>query len=160
MLYKIQIGILLIVFTVFASCKGELKMVLTDTVSNKINHLAQQYKHIIVVGIDATECTGCAIQNISQWTGKQVQTLKKYNVGLLFFVYHASDHTVKELFETLKDFNCVFDAIGKFKSANSKVFNSVKDNIFVIDRDKNVIFTESPIKDEKTWKRFIKRVKK
>jgi hypothetical protein len=154
---KIAKCLILAVYLLAVSCNNEIKLTLTDNLVNEIENLQNKYN--IILYIDISDCTSCELQNLSPWTMYK-QVLKKYETDLLLVIFHPDKQYIMEILQTVGDFNCVFDVLGQLKSANSRVFASVKDNIFVIDRNKNVIFTESPIKDEKTWKKFIKRIGK
>jgi hypothetical protein len=62
----------------------------------------------------------------------------------------------------LKSFNINFchayDKTHKFRTSNDKIFRIACNGVFVIDKNKNVIFTGSPIATEENWKSFIKLV--
>ena len=156
-LMKIVKCLILTVYLLSVSCKNEMKLTLTDNIVNEIENLQHPYN--IILYIDISGCTSCELQLLSPWT-KYQPVLEKYETGLLLVIYHPNKQSVMEVLQTIGEFNCVFDATGKFKSANKRLFESVQDNTFVIDRNKNVIFTESPIKNEETWNRFIKCVRK
>jgi hypothetical protein len=104
-------------------------------------------------------CTPCSFSAISTWTHLK-PNFAEQNTGILLIINNPDEQSVLEsLKENKITVPFVFDNKRIFKISNLDIFSKAG-NIFVIDRDKNVIFTESPIKDEKTWKKFIKRIGK
>jgi hypothetical protein len=86
------------------------------------------------------------------------KNLEKNNTGILFVICNSDEQSVIEALKYNKlTFPFIFDKGGKFK-ANNEIFKFVKDNVFVMDRNKNVIMAESPIENEQTWKMFIKKL--
>jgi hypothetical protein len=86
--------------------------------------------------------------------------LKKYNTGVLLVIFTAKEQDIIDMLKSLKiNFPVVFDNGGKFRIMNDKVFKLAYDGIFVIDKDKNVVFTGSPIASEEKWNSFVKLVK-
>jgi hypothetical protein len=46
------------------SCKNEIKVLLTDTISDKIE---SQYKYMVIIYLEGIGCTSCALQNLHPW---------------------------------------------------------------------------------------------
>ncbi|MDR0420842.1 MAG: hypothetical protein LBH30_05250 [Prevotellaceae bacterium] len=85
--------------------------------------------------------------------------LAKYNMGILLVI----NSTAEQYFDNmLKSFNIAlchtFDKTRKFRISNDKIFQVVSDGTFVIDKNKNVIFTDSPISTVEKWNSFVKLI--
>jgi hypothetical protein len=144
------------------SCKNEIKAVLTDAVSEKIEQGNHRYKYMATIYLDGTGCTSCALQNLRPWA-RHKQVLDKYNTGILLVINHSSEHAIIEILKNIDIFDAfdiVFDKDGEFRKTNSSVLRVAHDGIFVFDENKNVILTESPIKSEEKWNAFIKIITK
>ncbi|MDR3246668.1 MAG: redoxin domain-containing protein [Prevotellaceae bacterium] len=125
--------------------------------SDEINQYIQTYKYVSIIYIDIAECTGCSLSHLAAWEVHK-KILDKYNIGVLLVFRNTDEEQIVKILKSKKiTFPFIFDKTGEFKTGN-KIFKSIKDNIFVIDRDKNVISLESPIKNEQTWKNFMKIV--
>jgi hypothetical protein len=88
------------------------------------------------------------------------RVLEKKNTGILTVFNGFDEQTV---INTLKSINATFhfilDSGGTFKAGN-EIYKFVKDNIFVMDRNRNVIMAESPVANDRTWNMFTGRIKK
>jgi hypothetical protein len=148
---------LILVIFLYACINAKIKVVIPCFIKNDVENYMQPYKYMAIIYMYKNGCTPCSL---SIWQHLE-NNLNKIGTGILL-VFQQSDREL--INENLKlnniHFPFIVDKDGTFKQANNSIFESAMDNTFVIDRDKNVIFTEAPIKDEKTWNRFIKRTKK
>jgi hypothetical protein len=135
------------------SCKQEMKVIFTESVPDGIN----QYDYIIVIYFDTSDCTGCSLSQLDLWKIHQ-KILGKYNTGILLVFHNSDENNIINILKSKRvTFPFIFDKNGKLK-ANNKIFESAENKIFVMDKNRNVIFPDSPIKSEKNWTKFIKIV--
>jgi glutaredoxin len=119
----------------------------------------QEHEYMAVVYVDSVTCTSCKFNNLTMWKHLE-KNLEKNNTGVLFVIRNSDEQSVIEALKSNKlTFPFIFDNGGKFK-ANNEIFKFARSNVFVMDRNKNVIMAESPIENEQTWAMFLKRVKK
>jgi hypothetical protein len=151
--------ILFILFIVFISCKREFKIVFPDTVRNTVETYLQEYKYLIIVYVDSSECTQCALSHLTQWK-RHGKELSECNTGVLFVIQNSDEQAVLKVLKTVEIiFPFVFDK-GKEIKTNNKIFKSISENVFVIDRNLNTIFLESPVTSRKRWNMFRKKIDK
>jgi hypothetical protein len=67
------------------SCKNEIKAVLTDAVSEKIEQNNHRYKYMVTIYLEDMGCTSCTLQNLRPWA-RHKPVLDKYNIGLLLVI--------------------------------------------------------------------------
>jgi hypothetical protein len=144
-------------FAVGIACKHEIKVILPNNYPEEIVEYIQRQKYMVMIYVDSSDCTPCSFKHLLQWYSAR-NDFEKNGIGILLIFRNSDERAVIRALRSIGTFHFIFDKGGKFK-ANNKVFKYAKDNIFVMDKDKNVIFPESPVTDEKTWKRFIKCIK-
>jgi Ni,Fe-hydrogenase I small subunit len=143
----------------FVSCKHEERVVFSGKIPEEINKYINTHKYTTVIYVETAQCTTCSLSNLLSWK-VQKKTLDKYDIGILLVFDSRDENKVIEILKSLEiAFMFIFDKGRKFKAENIEVFNLARDNTFVIDKDKNVIFTGSPIANEEKWKSFIKCLK-
>ncbi|MDR0421109.1 MAG: hypothetical protein LBH30_06655 [Prevotellaceae bacterium] len=109
--------------------------------------------------IDGRECTTCSLSFLDSWKLYE-NILQKYNIGVTLVVLTTRRQDVIDILKSFKiNFPFVFDNGGKFRIMNDEIFKVAQDGIFVFDKNKNVIFTGSPIVSEEKWNSFVKLVK-
>ncbi|MDR3247114.1 MAG: hypothetical protein LBT50_11880 [Prevotellaceae bacterium] len=147
-------------FVIFNSCGHEpVKVVFPSTIHPEIEQYMQAYEYMAVVYVDSVTCTSCKFNSLTMWKHFE-KNLKKNNTGVLFLIRNSDEQSVIEALKYNKlTFPFIFDKEGKFKAVN-EIFKFVRDNVFVMDRNKNVVMAESPIENEQTWQMFLNRVKK
>jgi peroxiredoxin len=151
--------ILYFVFIAFCSaCKREIKVVMPNDLSVEIEQYIQKQHHIVMIYVDSSNCTPCSFKHLAQWYSAKDE-FERNGIGILLIFRNSDEKTVTRTLRSIGTFYFIFDKGGTFKAIN-KVFKYAKDNIFVIDKGKNVIMTKSPLQDEKTWNYFIKLVGK
>jgi hypothetical protein len=153
---------ILLVLSVFllVCCKQEIKTVFPDITEETEQYLLHNnYTVIVYINVVAGQCVVCALESLKAWQ-KYGRVLEKYKTGVLPVIRYNDKDAVLNACQSMGEFYPVIDSLYKFRMLNNGIFESAVDNIFVVDRNKNVIFTESPIKNEKIWKKFIKRIKK
>ncbi|MDR0603431.1 MAG: hypothetical protein LBG80_03900 [Bacteroidales bacterium] len=151
--------LLLVVFiSTLISCKNAFdKVVFTDA---NIEKYTQNNEYTVIVYVDSTGgCRPCAFQHLNLWKAYQ-KSLNKYNTGILLVINYSDEQLVIEILKSIGVFHFVFDKTGKFKIMNYEIFQTASDGIFVIDRNKNVIFTGSPIINEEKWNAYRKIIEK
>jgi hypothetical protein len=149
--------ILFTLFTVsvWSSCKRELTVVFPDTVRDTIEQYLQKYEYMTIVYVDSSECTQCAFNHLTLWK-RHKKELSKYNTGVLFVIQNSDEQAVIKILKTLElIFPFVFDKGNKIKTGND-IFKFTNENVFVLDRNLNVIFLESPIANRQKWNKFTK----
>jgi hypothetical protein len=158
--HSVKSNILFILFIavfIFASCKQEwIKVTFPDNIPDETEQYIQNHEYTVLLCIDSTECSPCVL---NFWKPYK-RVLEKYDTGILLIIRNSDEQVVINILKSLKVvFHFIIDKEEKFKAEN-KIFKSVTDNIFVIDKNKNVIFSESPIKNEQTWGKFMKIIRK
>jgi hypothetical protein len=151
-----------LIFTAFSICckqglcQKELKVVFhDDTIVNCI----KSCEYTVIIYIQPEGCTSCAMSNLINPWEVYKKRLAKYNMGILLVI----NSTAEQYFDNmLKSFNIAlchtFDKTRKFRISNDKIFQVVSDGTFVIDKNKNVIFTDSPISTVEKWNSFVKLI--
>ncbi|MDR2424675.1 MAG: hypothetical protein LBD59_08130 [Prevotellaceae bacterium] len=143
---------------VFSGCNNSLHIVFPENMQNQINQAVQKYNYLLFIYIDVNKCTSCSLDHLTAWQGYK-KILDKYNTEILIVFRDPRENIIIETMKSMNmSFKCIFDKTGEFKKTNS-VFRYMENNVFVMDKHKNVIFTDFPIKNEETWNRFIKRIK-
>jgi hypothetical protein len=151
--------VILVLFIVFLiSCKQELKVIFPENVERTETYI-QSHEYMIIIYINPGECTSCSMNQLIPWK-LYGNTLNKHNTSILLVLHNTDEQKVNEILKSLEiQFPVVFDKEGKFRIANDKIFRVAHNDIFVIDKNKNVIFIGSPIANEKQWREFIKVAK-
>jgi hypothetical protein len=115
----------------------------------------QAYNYVVVIYIDSSDCAPCSLRNLDLWNPR-TKELKDNNTGILLVIHNSDEQAVLDAFKTTGiTLPFIFDKGGKFKASN-EVFKYVRGNTFVMDKNRNAIFNESPIASEKAWNSFIK----
>jgi peroxiredoxin len=154
-----QYFILILIIVFFVSCKDRIKIIFPDIVQDEIEQYMQKHKYIVVIYIDSAACTPCSLNHLTLWK-KHREELDNNNTGILLVIHHFDEQVVINALKSIKiTFHFVIDKERKFKATNIEVFYKTWDNTFVMNRNKNVIFTGSSITTEKIWKSFIKLIK-
>ncbi|MDR2406702.1 MAG: hypothetical protein LBE13_01100 [Bacteroidales bacterium] len=152
-----------LIFSSFTSCKKyepKISVVFPCTIQYEIEQYIQKYKYMAVVYIDSTSCTSCSFSSLTIWKHLK-KNLAENDTGVLFIIRHSDEQLVINSLKThqLLTIPFIFDKGGTFKESN-EIYKFVKDNIFVIDKNRNVIMAESPIANDKTWNMFLTKTKK
>jgi Fe-S cluster biogenesis protein NfuA len=141
------------------SCTQELKVIFPENIDDAdFNIQSHEYTAIVYIKPEGG-CTACTMSNLNPWKLYK-DVLSKHNVDILLIISSMDEQNIREMLKSLNiTFPVVFDKKSKFKIMNDKIFQVVPDGMFVIDKNKNVIFTGSPIANEKKWKSFIELIK-
>jgi hypothetical protein len=146
----------------FISCRKKdehkIKVVFPYTIQCEIDQYIRKYKYMTIVYIDSTACTPCTFSGLTIWKHLR-KNLEENDTGILFIIRNSDEQLVVNALKThqLITIPFIFDTIGAFKENNKDFY--LKNRIFVIDKHSNVIFTGSPIVNEKTWDSFVKLIK-
>jgi hypothetical protein len=144
---------------ILTSCKNEIKVVFPEDVLNEVSQYIQACNYVVVIYIDSSSCAPCSLQNLDFWNPHK-EELKDNNTGILLVIHNSDEQAVLDLFKTMRiTFPFIFDKGGKFK-ANNEVFKYARGNTFVMDKNRNAVFNESPIANEQVWKQFIGLINK
>ncbi|MDR2407177.1 MAG: hypothetical protein LBE13_03570 [Bacteroidales bacterium] len=138
------------------ACKREIKVVMPDDLPVEIEQYIQKQRHVVMIYVDSSDCTLCSFKHLIQWYSAKDE-FEKNGIGILLAFRNSDEKTVIRALRSIGTFRFFFDKGGKFKAEN-KVFKYAENNIFVMDRDKNVIMTKSPLQNEKTWNSFIRLI--
>jgi hypothetical protein len=149
---------LFLVFIIaFVACNRETKAIFPDKIPDEINQYIQRHKYIAVIYVEPSQCTSCKLSDLTVWKTHK-KSLDKYDVGILLVFRNSDETKIIELLKSLKiAFMFIFDKTGQFKANNET--GLATDNVFIMDKDKNVIFTGSPIINEEKWNAFSKIIK-
>jgi hypothetical protein len=84
--------------------------------------------------------------------------LEKHKTGILLVILNSDEEAITNTLNQMDvAFHFIIDKESKF-TGNNEVFKFAKDKAFVMNKNKNVIFPDSPIKNEENWAKFIKIV--
>jgi hypothetical protein len=140
---------------VFTGCRhDDIQAIFPDTLQNETAQYMQEHEYMVVIYLDSANCSPCLL---NEWKPYK-RALEKKNTGVLLIFHNLEEQTVVN---TLKYINVTFHFIidnGNIFRANSEIFKFNRDNVFVMDKNRNLIMTESPIKNEKTWLSFNKLI--
>jgi hypothetical protein len=154
------IFVVLLIGIFMMSCEQNsknLKIVFPDNIEKTENYIVS-HKYVIVIQINDNDCVPCSFNDLKQWKLHE-NILDKYDIGVLLVLPIADEQKASELLKSLDmQFHIVFDKIKKFRVINDRVLRAARDGVFVIDKDKNVIFAGSPIATEEKWNAFINLV--
>jgi hypothetical protein len=128
-----------------------------DNIPNETKRYMYLYDYTVVIYIDSAQCTPCSLEHLKLWKFCK-KDLEEHNTGILLIIHNSDEQLVIETLKSIGVFNFILDKGGKFK-LNNEIFKIINNNVFVMDRNKNVIFTESPIANKKQWDLFIKGIK-
>jgi alkyl hydroperoxide reductase subunit AhpC len=145
-----------LLFVLLVSCKQELKVFFPENIEKPD---FQSGKYMVIVYKKPEGCTSCALSNLAPWKLYK-NALIKHNVGVLLIINNTNERDVVRMLNSLDiQFPVVFDKEGEFRRINDYLFKVAHDEVFVIDKDDNVIFTDSPIASEEKWNSFINLLK-
>jgi hypothetical protein len=145
-----------IFITAFVSCNRETKVIFPEKMQDEISQYIQKHKYTAVIYVGHSQCTTCALSNLNTWKVHK-KTLDKNDVGILLVFRDRDENKIIEILKSLKIvFMFIFDKTGQFGTNNEASLS--EDNVFVMDKDKNVIFKGSPVKNEEKWNAFIKSI--
>ncbi|MDR0558996.1 MAG: hypothetical protein LBG92_02400, partial [Prevotellaceae bacterium] len=135
-------------FVTVISCKQNLdKVIFPDSLNNETREFLQKNNCNVLIYMDSVDCSPCLL---NAWKPYK-RILEKNAVGILLIMNYVDEsHIIAVQKQTDVKFHYIKDKNGEFKTKN-KIFQFAKDNIFVIDKNSNVIFIESPIKNELAW---------
>ncbi|MDR3266192.1 MAG: redoxin domain-containing protein [Tannerella sp.] len=152
---KLNVLTIILLAFVSISCKQELmKVVLPDNVSSETENYIQSHEYMIVLCLDASDCSPCLL---NLWKPYK-RVMEKRKTGILLVILNSDEETITNTLKNMNvTFNFIIDKESTFKT-NNEVFKFAKDKAFVIDRNKNVVFPDSPIKNEKNWTKVLKIV--
>jgi hypothetical protein len=156
---KFNVLLVLLFVAVFTGCKRDLKIVFPD-IQDEIEQYIQKHEYMVVIYVDSTECTPCSFNNLALWKMYRKE-LRTYNANILLSVRNSDEQAIIDALRTI-DIACPFfiDRGNKFRIINDDIFRIARDGYFVIDKNKKVVFTGSPIVNEKRWKSFKKTITK
>jgi peroxiredoxin len=144
-----------VIFAVCIGCKHEInKVTLSNDFSIETAQYMEQQKYMVMIYVDSSACTPCSLKPLFQWNSLR-DKFEKNGIGILFIFRNPDERVVGRALKLIGTFHFIIDKKGKFKTDNN-VFKYVKGNIFVMDKDNNVVMTKSPIANKKSWKSFIK----
>jgi hypothetical protein len=142
-------------FILLVSCKQEpLKVTFPENIDNLDSIWSHEYT--VIIYIKPEGCISCIFNDLNPWKLYQ-NVLSKYDINVLLIINSMGENNVVKMLKHLNiKFPAILDKKSRFRIMNDKIFQAVPDNIFVIDKDKNVIFSGSPIVTEEKWKSFVK----
>jgi hypothetical protein len=144
----------------FVSCDESIKIVFPNVVQTEIEQYMQKQKYIVVIYIDSSECTPCALNHLNLWK-KHRRELAQNETGILLIINNSDEDIIINTLKNEKiSFYFLIDRGKKFKLRNREAFGFSNNNTFVMDNNKNVIFNGSPIANEEKWKSFMKLLKR
>jgi predicted nucleic acid-binding protein len=146
----------LVFIIAFISCKRETKAIFSEEIQEEISQYIQTHKYTAVIYVEPSQCTTCALSNLNTWKVHK-KALDKNDVGILLVFRDQDENKIIEILKSLEiAFMFIFDKTGQFGTNNE--MSLFEDNVFVMDKDKNVIFKGSPIISEEKWNAFSKSI--
>jgi peroxiredoxin len=140
---------------VYTACQQRItKVILSDSYQTTIKQYIQQQEYMVMIYVDSSDCTPCSFKHLVRWYEAK-NNFEENGIGILLIFRNSDERAVISTLRSIGTFNFIFDKGGKFKAENN-VFKYARDNIFVMDKDNNVLFTQSPLKDKETWNSFVK----
>jgi hypothetical protein len=144
---------------IIMSCKDKIKVIFPDSVRDEVTQYIQTHNYIVVIYVDSSNCAPCSLRNLDFWNPRNKE-LNDNNTGILLVIHNSDEQQIVNTLKTLDiSFPFIFDRGRKFKAENIRIFGITRDNTFVMNKDKDVIFIGSPIASEEKWNSFIKLVK-
>jgi hypothetical protein len=144
---------------IIISCKNEIKVIFPDSVWDEVTQYIQTHNYIVVIYVDSSNCAPCSLRNLDFWNPRKKE-LNDNNTGVLLVIHNSDEQQVNNTLKTLDiSFPFIFDKGRKFKAKNIGIFGMAHDNTFVMDKDRKMVFSGSPIASEEKWKSFVKFVK-
>jgi hypothetical protein len=156
-LNRLLFGLVSAVFSIYSEqglCQQELTVVFhDDTTANCI----KSYEYTVIIYVKPEGCISCAMSNlISPWEVYK-KRLARYNTGILLVIDGTPEQHFDNILKSFSIPHChTYDRTRKFRTSNDKIFQAAHGGIFVIDKEKNVIFTGSPIATVENWNSFVK----
>lgn len=130
-----------------------------EEMESNFDSLFLDNRTLIVAYVDSCLCTSCYFKDFQKYN---MHNLESHMTDLVFVV-SESIYTKMGIDSVLKqyglDYLVLLDVKGHLKQNNDFLHNPVY-NVFVIDRDYNIIWLGSPIKNEDTWNLFLAEIKK
>jgi peroxiredoxin len=143
------------VIAFFASCKETIKIVFPNVVQSEIEQYMQKHKYMVVIYVDSAACTPCSMEHIALWK-KHGEELMRSNTGVLLVIQNSDEQAIINALKSVKvTFPFIIDRGKKFKVKNIKALIT---GTFVMNKNRKVIFTGSPIATEEKWNSFVKLV--
>jgi hypothetical protein len=154
MKYRMPIAVF---FTVLMGCgRADMKINFPETVPNETVRYMQEHEYTAVIYLDSANCSPCLL---NVWKPYK-RILERKDTGILLVFNDFEEQTIVDILKSVNvAFHYIIDKEGEFRTGN-EVFRFVRNNVFVMDRDKTVIMVESPIENEQTWDMFLRRIKK
>ena len=137
------------------SCGSEKRLHLVLENCNSLDSCIIRNEYTIICYIDSAACTVCALQWLNLWTLRK-EELKKMNTGIVLIVNNPEEEVVYNTLESLQlEFPVTFDKLSTIKQKNDILINK---SVFMINKEKEVIWLGLPIQNEKTWDLFCKTI--
>jgi hypothetical protein len=140
---KVNVLWFILVIMTFAGCRQDLKLIFSD-IPNEIEQYIQKYEYMVVIYVDSAECTPCSFNNLASWKMYRKE-LRTYNTNILLAVRNSDEQAIIDALKTI-DIACPFfvDKGNKFRIMNDDIFRVARDGYFVINKNKEIVFTGSP----------------
>jgi hypothetical protein len=151
-----MLRVCILVFVVmFTACRREFKIVFPDIVQADVEQYMAKHDYIMVTYISSSDCALCTLNLCNSHKG----SLKRHNTGILLVFRDSDEQAITDILKSQKISLPFIIDDGKFK-ANNEVFKYARSNTFVMDKNRNAVFNESPIANEQVWKQFIGLINK
>ena len=152
-------NLLIAVFVLLAAVgKGQTKVFFPEKISDEARQYIAENKYILVIYQDEEECIACLHNQLQIWK-KYRKHLKKYGVGVVMIFHNWNEENINRAMSSKGlEFVHIMDKTGKFRTTNDKIFKLASGSIFVVDAHNNLVFFDSPIKNEIIWNRFINHI--
>jgi hypothetical protein len=154
-----KILLLAVLALCYLSFSQKIQISYPENMPKEISEYINAHDYMIIVYHKVTGCTGCSVSELKPW-GMYGKSFDKYKTGVLLVIRSTEkEENIRNLLKSDKiEYPCIFDSDGSFKT-NNPVYEQTEENVIAVDKNKNVIFTGSPIKDRETWDNFMKRIK-
>ena len=133
-------------------------MFFPENLPEEITKYMKKQKYMMVIYVDSSDCSICSMKHLTPLGTLQFE-MERRGTGILLVIRNSNEKEILRTVRSIGNFHFIFDKNGAFRAAN-RVFKASNDNIIVMDREQKVIFAESPIKDKKSWDKFIEHIKR
>lgn len=134
-------------------------LIIPQQMEDEYENILHSSKNKLIIIVDPKDCTACALQNINTLKLYREQ-LSKFNTEVLLFTKGSSKNEVESVLYDMKiEYPVIYYNNDEFIIKNKLTDNPLL-HTFVINKEKNVIWIGSPIKNQKSWDLFCKMMRK
>ena len=149
---------MLLILLLALSCGKENRLHLVTEGAGTLDSCMLVNDFTVLCYIDSANCTVCSMQWLTLWSHRE-RELEKLNTGIVLIVNNTDEKAVYDALEHLQlKFPVAFDNYSALKQNNPLLLGQFP--VFVVNREKEVVWLGTPIESETTWNLFIKTLQK